>query len=111
MNSFEWFIYRIIDQSHHFCDNKSVVEMINQSVSGCFRCMALIRVITWTSIRNNVRFFANYVPTKENIVVDALSRVQLDHFWRNITEPMDREKTLIPEKLWPLSKFWLQTAN
>ena len=45
-------------ESYHFCDNKSVVEMINQSVCGCLRCMALIRVITLTSIRNNVRFFA-----------------------------------------------------
>ena len=39
-----------------FCDNKSVVEMVNRSSAGCPNSMMLIRLITLTSIKYNVRF-------------------------------------------------------
>ena len=81
-----------------FCDNKSVVEIINKTVSSCAKCMILIRIMTLTSIKNNVRFFAKYVPSKENILADAFSRNKLEIFWKNV-------RSEIPEKLWPPSKF------
>ena len=41
-----------------FCDNNSVVEMINSSSSRCKNCMMLIRLIVLECIISNVRVFA-----------------------------------------------------
>ena len=41
-----------------FCDNMSVVEMVNHSTSSCSHCMNLVRLITLISLENHVRFFA-----------------------------------------------------
>ena len=56
-----------------FCDNQSVVHMINASSSSCKRCMSIIRRITLASLKWNVRIFAKYVKTSENSLADALS--------------------------------------
>ena len=56
-----------------FCDNKSVVEMINKNASPCKNCMILIRTIVLTSLRYNVRFFTKYMKSAENILADTLS--------------------------------------
>ena len=37
-----------------FCDNESVVHMVNNSSSSCKNCMVLIRIITLHSLLNNV---------------------------------------------------------
>ena len=65
-----------------FCDNQSVVQMINKSSSRCKKCMVLIRMITLQGLINNVRIFAKYVPIWANDKADALSRMDLDRFWR-----------------------------
>ena len=49
-----------------FCDNQAVVEWINNACSPCKKSMQLIRMLTLTSIENNVRFFARYINTKNN---------------------------------------------
>ena len=56
-----------------FCDNQSVVHMLNISSSNCKNCMKLIRVITLRSLEHNVRIFAKYVRTDKNYFADALS--------------------------------------
>ena len=63
-----------------FCDNESVVSMINNSTSSCKNCMILIRLLTAESITRNVRVFARHVGTKANGKADALSRLDLDRF-------------------------------
>ena len=89
-----------------FCDNKSVVEMINNTESSCCHCMKLIRIITLKSISENVRFFAKYVKSAENVLADALSRIQL-HRFRKFTPPMVNEHpTPLPSKLWPVTQLW-----
>ena len=41
-----------------FCDNESVVQMINNSSSKCKHCMMLIRIFIAESLTRNVRIFA-----------------------------------------------------
>ena len=44
-----------------FCDNQAVVNMINNTTSGCANCMVLIRIITVESLIHNPRVFARFV--------------------------------------------------
>ena len=44
-----------------FCNNQSVVHMINNTSSSCSNCMVLIRIIVLYSLIYNVRIFAKYV--------------------------------------------------
>ena len=60
-----------------FCDNKGVVEMLNNTSSKCPHCMRLIRKITLKGLQINSRFFARYVETKQNFFADSLSQLQL----------------------------------
>ena len=89
-----------------FCDNQSVVDMINHSTSSCHNCMVLIRHITLISLRLNIRYFVHHVCTSENILADALSRGQLERFWRNTLETMDSIPFKLPDNLYPPGKIW-----
>ena len=60
-----------------FCDNQSVVSIINNSSSSCKNCMHLVRIITLTSLKFNVRFFARWVRGAENLRSDLLSRQKI----------------------------------
>ena len=88
-----------------FCDNKSVVGMINQSSSSCKNCMVLIRLITLKSLQHNVRVFAKHVKTSKNPVADALSRLRL-HSFRRLAPHMKKGPTKIPSEIWLVSKIW-----
>ena len=44
-----------------FCDNKSVVDMINFTTTSCKNCMVLIRIIVLKGLVENVRVFAKHV--------------------------------------------------
>ena len=93
-----------------FCDNQSVVQMISSSSARCKNCMVLIRLITLAGLENNTRIFAKYVPTHKNDKADALSRLQLQRFWRicnNNGDNMEPTATPIPTNLWPLQKIWI----
>ena len=57
-----------------FCDNISVVYMLNRNTSSCKYCLTLIRVIVLECMKQNVRLFGNYINTKANILADLLSR-------------------------------------
>ena len=94
-----------------YCDNQSVVEMINKSVSSCRNCMVLIRFITLASIRANVRFFADYVRSVDNIRADALSRGQLSRIWRHAKARTKPVPTPIPGELWPMEKLWVAPSK
>lgn len=60
------------------CDNQGVVAMINKGSSSCRKCMVLIRIITFTSMFYNTRFFARYMKSRDNTLADTLSRGQMD---------------------------------
>ena len=94
-----------------FCDNMSVVHMINGMSSSCRNCMVMIRKITLEGLLQNVRIFAKHVRTNQNGPSDALSRLQFQRFKR-ITlaagKVMAETSECIPEDIWPIEKIWLK---
>ena len=63
-----------------FCDNKSVVDMINQTTTSCRNCMVLIRILVFKGLIENVRIFARHIEGVKNVLADNLSRDRLDLF-------------------------------
>ena len=63
-----------------FCDNISVVYMLNKNTSKCKRCMVLIRLIVLHCMVHNVRVFAKHVTTSANDLADHLSRMRIQQF-------------------------------
>ena len=47
-----------------FCDNQSVVTMVNSTSSKCKQCMVLIRMLTLKCLHYNTRIFCRWVPGK-----------------------------------------------
>ena len=92
-----------------FCDNMSVVHMINNSSSSCRNCMVPIRLITFETLCQNVRIFAKHVRSEDNGISDALSRLDFKRF-RNLTahKNLDAQPTEIPVKLLPIARIWLK---
>ena len=90
-----------------FCDNEGVVKIINRSGSRSKNCMVLMRLITLQEMKYNLRIRAKHIKSEKNSLADALSRGQMDRFWREAPESMNKERTLVPEEIWPPSKIWL----
>ena len=94
-----------------FCDNLSVVNMINATTTGCKNCMVLIRILVLRSMMWNLRIFARHVETKDNFLADALSRFQMGRFWKDVhrtKRTMQACSETIPHEIWPVDKVWLQ---
>ena len=92
-----------------FCDNQSIVSMVNNMTSGCKFCMMLIRELTLKCLKANLRVFARHVKEVRNILSDSLSRQDLPHFFRHaasINWKLNDSPTETSSELWPLSKFW-----
>ena len=69
--------------------------------------MVLMRLITLQEMKYNLRIRAKHIKSEKNSLADALSRGQMDRFWREAPESMNKERTLVPEEIWPPSKIWL----
>ena len=91
-----------------FTDNQSVKHMVNSNSSSCKNCMYLIRLIVLESLRRNVRVFAKYVASKENILSDALSRGDLPRFWTHAPHSMEQLPTELPQQLQPIDVIWIK---
>ena len=65
-----------------YCDNMSVVHMLNGSSSKCKNYMVLIRKITLVCLIHNVRVYARHICTHKNCLADALSRLKIQKFWQ-----------------------------
>ena len=89
-----------------FCDNQSVVHMINNTSSSCRNCMVLIRKVVLKSLKENVRVFARYVRSKDNTAADLLSRLKIRQF--KSLKRWENQPTAVPSELWPISKIWLK---
>ena len=63
-----------------FCDNQSVVDMINITSTSCKNCMVLIRIIVLKGMLENVRIFARHVKGIKNDLADSLSRDKIELF-------------------------------
>ena len=92
-----------------FCDNRSVVDMINKNTSKCKNCMVLIRIIVMEGLKHNVRIAAKHVLGTNNKISDCLSRMKFLEFHRITSgKSMNSQKTEIPEIIWPMEKIWLK---
>ena len=89
-----------------FCDNDSVKNMVNSTSSKCRNCMFLIRLLVLNNLKFNRRIWVKHVKSAENILADALSRLNFKKFWKFAPRNMDRTPTKLPEELWPASKLW-----
>ena len=88
-----------------FCDNVSVVHMINSMTSGCKNCIILIRLLILNGLQYNRRIAAHYINMKQNILADALSRNMIKKF-KSLAPQMNVTPDDINENLWPMEKLW-----
>ena len=104
----------VINWVHHFrnrriilfCDNMSIVHMVNNTSSSCKNCMVLIRKLVLTSLIENTRIYARYVASKENCRADLLSRMKVSTFKLRFPDT-DQHPTPVPDELWPMKKLWI----
>ena len=93
-----------------FCDNESIVYMINRQSSKCKNCMVLIRMITFQGLISNTRIYARHIKTTENGRADALSRNKEARFFslsRDSNVEPDKFPQRIPEILSDISRIWI----
>ena len=92
-----------------FCDNRSVVDMINLTSTSCRNCMVLLRIIVLKGLVQNVRIFARHVEGKKNIFADSLSRDKIPYF-KQLCEIKNKQiegkPTPVNEAIWPVEKLW-----
>ena len=63
-----------------WCDNQSVVAIINSKHSKSPRIMDLVRSITLLTLSYNFTINATHIPGLDNAIADSLSRFQMDRF-------------------------------
>ena len=93
-----------------FCDNMSVVQMVNNNSSKCKNCMVLIRLIVMKALTCNVNIKVKHVPGRFNIFSDLLSRMEYKKFWqhaKNSKRTFNKKPTQMPDEVWPMEKIWL----
>lgn len=89
-----------------FCNNDSVVHMINRSSSSCRVCMMMIRYITLWSMYHNVRVFATHVRTELNTESDLLSRNEVQRFLEKARWSVNQKPEVLPHQFWPIPFSW-----
>ena len=87
-----------------FCDNESVVFMINNMMSSCKNCMYLLRLLTLNNMVNNRRVFARHVAGIRNGLSDALSHLKFQQFWAMVPSGMSKLPCRVTPLIWPISK-------
>lgn len=89
-----------------YCDNKSVVDMLNNNSSKCKICMILIRMLVLASLQANCRIFGAWISTHQNTLADSLSRNDYSTFWKLAPKNTQKAKRKVPKCLWPIPKKW-----
>ena len=89
-----------------FCDNMSVVNMINKTSSNCRNCMVLLRIIVLHGLFHNVKITAKHVMGKNNRLADFLSRKRFSDFRRESNGCHNTEPVEIPSFINSLEKVW-----
>ena len=94
-----------------YCDNQSIIHMVNKSSSRCGNCMVLIRMLVLHCMVHNVKIRVDYVPSKSNVAADHLSRGSYKQFMIYAKQErlqFNRYPTNIPDSLWPMEKVYQQ---
>ena len=89
-----------------FCDNKSVVHMVNNLASTCIQCRKLIRILTIDGIRSNHHLSVQPVRTENNGMVDTISRLNWTKFWKLAPVSMNKVPDVIPSSINNPEKIW-----
>ena len=92
-----------------FCDNMSVIHMVNNTSSRCPHCMILIRIIVLHCLKFNVKLSAEHVLGVRNQFADLLSRHKYKQFWqlaRARNRKFAHKPDCIPEQLSCLERLW-----
>ena len=105
------FTWKDKPELHHgrviiFCDNQSVMQMVNQLTSKCPQCMKMVRLIALFSIENNIKIWVNFVQSKLNGLADSLSRMDMKRFWQLARPGTHPTPTRLPNNLIPVPKIW-----
>lgn len=85
-------------------DNQVVMNVINRQTSKASNLMGLVRLFVLTSLRFNVLFKAVYIKSKDNIMCDLLSRLQVAQFKERAAEigwKLDPLPLVIPQHFSP----------
>ena len=89
-----------------FTDNEVLVHVINKQSYKDKALMALVRKLVLICLQFNVAFKAKHIPGVNNVLADALSRLQVQKFQQLAPPTMDNAPTVIPCHLqpgnWPL---------
>ena len=64
-----------------WCDNHSVVAIINSKHSISPQILDLVCSITLLTLINNFTVSTTHIPGLDNAIADSLSRFQVDRFW------------------------------
>ena len=80
--------------------------MVNNFASSCVQCRKLIRILALQGICSNRRVKVQYIRSKDNILSDALSRLDFKRFWKNAPPSMNQIPDKLSEFLWPITKVW-----
>ena len=64
-----------------FCDNESVVHIVNSKRSRIPRIMDLVRLLTLLTLEHNFYLKTVHIEGKKNEIADSLSRFQMERFW------------------------------
>lgn len=83
------------------CDNQAVVNILQKGRSRKPRINKLMRHLTLSAAQNNYLIIPRYIPTKENVIADALSRFNFQRFRRSAPNA-DCQPTEVPDKLYAL---------
>ena len=89
-----------------YCDNQAVISMVNNLTLTCNQCMKLIRMLTLNNMRYHRRIFVRYVWSEQNILADALSRMNFSKFWKNAPKSMNKLPDSVDQSIWPVDKVW-----
>lgn len=65
---------------HILCDNMSIVYSVNNGTSKNCDIMKLIRALHFIAAKNSFEVKLIYIPSKENVAADLLSRLAIDKF-------------------------------
>jgi hypothetical protein len=87
-----------------YCDNKSVVQVINTQTSKSADLMSLVRALTLKCLKLNLVLKAEHIPGTENNIADSLSRLQMDRF-RSLASDADLNPAPFPDHLWKCFKL------
>lgn len=84
-----------------FCDNQSVVEIVNSKRSRIPRVMDLVRHLTLLTLKYNFYLKVSHIEGKRNEIADSLSRFQMARF-HTLAPHADPCPCPIPKELWEI---------